>query len=527
MTFLNAFKTTIETTMTNVERNINKNIDEKIADVNAGMEKLTHNSRRMEEKQNQVNLNLEERLSRMETNMQRMQHQRMWSKTVGRSKGNNEEVATPKFKLAAKDKPTSSSPSPSPPPPSRTIQNRDDEVQEERLVRQMSWADEVEEVVNRKETENDDLEDEVRKRLKGNDRAQWVKKRRSSWAESLEDDLKNDGDKAQYSQRSARVIKDRHEKKEDTKHKTCKNEMKSVDHWFGDCVSDTDDSSEEDEEDVTEDWERVERKKRNQLKRRRAALKKQKKKEEIAGKAQRMVGLGPIYDKDISKHIADTKDYNEAKIWAIKEHLAINYKYNQEELDNICIAETKRSSKGDNIIYLAMTSKSDIRDIYARKAECRADSTTVKNFIPPQFYEKFMALNKLCAGRRAEDPLLKTQIRFTEADLEVLVKVKGGEAPYKAVNLKDFAAGGHIPSFDASIKWKWQEDRLPRRRVKSRDLSPRSNAITDKQAGYSLTRLHSGAENSDLPPKKLRRQANDATAAEPEAEPMNTADITL
>ena len=227
------------------------------------------------------------------------------------------------------------------------------------------------------------------------------------------------------------------------------------------------DSSEEEEDSEMEEWRRVERRKRNQLKKKRSKDRKKRKQEEIANRAQRMVGLGPITDDEISKHMAETKNYEVAKVWAIKEHLANNYLYNQEELDKLKIEETKRSNKGDDILYLAARSTSDIRDIYARKAECRADNTTVKNFIPPQFYDRFMSLNKLCAGRRQEDPKLKTRIRFGDKDLKILTKEIGINDPFKLVNLREFAAGVNIPDFNSSDRWKWQEDRPPRRRVKS------------------------------------------------------------
>ena len=541
--------------MARVEGSINKNIDEKLAEVNAGMEKLTHDSRRMESRQNSVNKNLEERMQRMETNMQRLQYQRMTSHTVGK-----ESSKPPQFQLdgraarksadRSKDKlaavPT--------PPLDKETEDLEDDRQAEGLTRQMSWADEVEAVVNSKDKSNDDIDREILMRQKQNDRDQWINKKRSTWAEDLEADLKKDGDRPR-SPTSRRLDRRKNEDTEVVKeHKTCREEkvMINVVHWFGECEADSDESSEEDENEDLDDWELVERKKKNQRKRRKAAIKKQRKQEEIAEKAQRMVGIGPILDGDISKHMKDTKDYSKAKVWAIKEHLAINYKYNQEELDKISIVETKRSHKGDNIIYLAMLDKGDIRDIYARKAECKADKTTVKNFIPPQFYDKFMALNKLCAGRRSEDSQLKTQIRFNNRDLEVLVKVKGGEDPYKTVDLKKFAAGGHIPSFDNTIKWRWQEDRQPRRRVMSEDALPAGRkewgekparpvqqksvnpvykyTLDNTQPGSSLTRVNSGSDSTDLPPKKLRRQVEEVEveAVDPlESDNMNLADETL
>ena len=39
-----------------------------------------------------------------------------------------------------------------------------------------------------------------------------------------------------------------------------------------------------------------------------------------------------------------------AKVWAVKSHLAEQYKYNQEELDELVILETKRTNKDISLL---------------------------------------------------------------------------------------------------------------------------------------------------------------------------------
>ena len=283
--------------------------------------------------------------------------------------------------------------------------------------------------------------------------------------------------------------------------------------------SSTDESSEEDE---GEGWGRVERRNRNKEKKRRSKEKRKRKKEETTRKAQRMVGLGPISDSDIERQMRKTRDYEEAKIWAVKEHLAVNYRYNQEELDRLEIVETRRSNKDDKVVYIAMRRRTDIRDIYTRREECRNDKTVVKNYIPPQYFERFMALNRLCSRRRSEDSSLKTQVRFGERDLEVLVKTKGEDTPYRVVDLEAFADNEEIPEYDHNIKWRRQEDRMPRRRVASNQGADRHAAgkdgierpVTGKRTGEktavnSLIRQNSNSEKEALPNKKLRKQEQD------------------
>ena len=166
-----------------------------------------------------------------------------------------------------------------------------------------------------------------------------------------------------------------------------------------------------------------------------------------------------------------TRNYSQAKTWAVKAHLAQHYCYNQQELDALDILETKRTNK-DDIVYIATANEMDIKDIYSRKAECRSDDTTVKIFIPPQFYSRFSALNRICADKRSRDESLKTQIRFGERDLVILTKEKGSQEPYYTENLNVFTEGEELPEVDMTIKWRFHEDRPPRRRVASPHPSP-------------------------------------------------------
>ena len=54
-------------------------------------------------------------------------------------------------------------------------------------------------------------------------------------------------------------------------------------------------------------------------------------------------------------------------------------------------------------IYIAVAEKDDIRDLYRRKAEIRRDDTILRSYVPPQFYARFQALNRVCRERREQD----------------------------------------------------------------------------------------------------------------------------
>ena len=144
-----------------------------------------------------------------------------------------------------------------------------------------------------------------------------------------------------------------------------------------------------------------------------------------------------------------------------------------KEIKNLKIKETKMTNKEEIYIYIAVEEMDDIRDIYRRKAEVRRDDAVLRTYIPPQFYERFSALNKICRDRRLADPLLKTQVRFCSKDLEILTKEKGTEEPFEKIELKEFLGGDTIPQFDFKMKWKLQRDRPPRRvATSSRPASP-------------------------------------------------------
>ena len=171
-----------------------------------------------------------------------------------------------------------------------------------------------------------------------------------------------------------------------------------------------------------------------------------------------------------------------------------------------------------------------MRDIYARKAECRSDETVVKCYIPPQFYARFSALNMLCKEKREKDRTLKTQLRFGERDLEVLTKEKGGEEPFRVVNMKEFTKGREIPDFDHTIRWKVQPDRPPRRRVMSssgeeemetgRDRGSEPARRKDRRTPQNKwVRQHSTGE--DTIESKKRRMETETQAGE---QPVNSDD---
>ena len=117
-------------------------------------------------------------------------------------------------------------------------------------------------------------------------------------------------------------------------------------------------------------------------------------------------------------------------------------------MEDLEIKETKVNTRDETFIYIAVKDINDIKDIYKWKAEIKRDDVSPRTYVPPQFWEHFTAMNRLCKARRVEDNGLKTQVRFSKKDLEILTKRKGEDEPFEKVDMDEFVNGFKIPSFN-------------------------------------------------------------------------------
>ena len=213
-----------------------------------------------------------------------------------------------------------------------------------------------------------------------------------------------------------------------------------------------------------EDWHgTVEREQDNLRKKKLRKEKLRKIQSATATKASLIVGAHPITQESIDKFNLITGDYEEAKIEAAKEYLINILGYHLAELQMVNITDTQVSSKGDNVLYIAVDDQDTIYDIRRREAERQHPDIFLRDFIPPQFFARFCALNRLCKELR-ENKTTKTQLRFTTTDFVILTKPRGSQEPYRRRELtreekKD------IPPFDHSLVWRKKTERPPRRRL--------------------------------------------------------------
>ena len=178
------------------------------------------------------------------------------------------------------------------------------------------------------------------------------------------------------------------------------------------------------------------------------------------------------------------------------------------------------STKGDDILNVALGTEDEVREIYARKAESRNENLIVRNYIPPNFYSRYMYLNNVCSEKRNEDSNLKTQLRLGRKDIEIYTKQRGEEQGFKKVELEEFTDVTLVPGFDNNVKWRIYTDK-PQRKKSSQweDKGERPSAQhkqrNSKETGNRQTWIGNGkpANRKDPIEKPLVRNNSNSTSS--------------
>ena len=109
-----------------------------------------------------------------------------------------------------------------------------------------------------------------------------------------------------------------------------------------------------------------------------------------------------------------------------------------------------------------MKAASDTSD--PEMAECHDPDLTMCDFIPPQYYQRYIALGRRAREMREKDAGLRTQIRFGDKDIELHTKRKGSNDRYVIFPMGDIEYDELLPKFDHTLKWNRRDDR-PRRHI--------------------------------------------------------------
>ena len=110
-----------------------------------------------------------------------------------------------------------------------------------------------------------------------------------------------------------------------------------------------------------------------------------------------MIGIGPITMRSVTDRMSEGMTFEAAKVTELKQFLTDNLSYIDSEIKELSIEETKFAAKGESVLYIALSKPEQVHEMHVRRAECRNDKLTIRNYIPPNFFERFMSMNRACA----------------------------------------------------------------------------------------------------------------------------------
>ena len=360
-----------------------------------------------------------------------------------------------------------------------SVRQEEKKKQEKRMFDWWKNAHEQEEELKRKKVkdivnsyEENDLEEDNIEDNENDNNLSRSNSYKSNWAQNLEDEELRKGkeleDIAKKREEKEKAMKERKRKYEkEIKENEIKEKMLKSENKIGTPaeIGDLHEQSDWSWEDSEEDWSgTVRRQEKNKEKRKKRYLRK---KEIIAAttkSASLIIGLHPIRKTPLDYFSKKTKNYNDAKIMAAKEYLENVIMFDKDEIEDVNITDTQVSKKGDDVMYVAVNSPETISEIHKRIAERQNPEIFARNFIPPQYFERYCALNRLCRNMRDVDTELKTQLRFRKMDIDILTKQRGSEEPFKIFKV-DEKVMETIPKFDFSVRWVWKEEKIPRRKL--------------------------------------------------------------
>ena len=360
MRFMINFKEVMEKkieVVSNISKEIDKKLEDKLSGIKKGMEEISIEVKSNDRKQDEAGKELARRMDRMEQDLSRIKYSRMQSKSLSGRK--EEQIRQQEVRTKDRSKQGTGGEDQEaevveiPPEGSKEEENMAG------MTRQMSWADEMEEDLRERAVE---LGVEKEKATWLEDKRQWIHERRqpSAWAKELNGEIKKAGNRMGGTGTGGKEIRKeiratKAAKRMEGEHRCAKGAESKPRHWFGNSSGSSSESSDEEKD----DWNVVGREKKDEERRKRRKIRRSERKAEVAQRAINMAGIGPIMDEEIEVQRKLTKNYEVVKVWAVKNHLSENYKYNQEELNRLNITETKRTNK-DEIIYIAVEDGRDI-----------------------------------------------------------------------------------------------------------------------------------------------------------------------
>ena len=89
----------------------------------------------------------------------------------------------------------------------------------------------------------------------------------------------------------------------------------------------------------------------------------------------------------------------------------------------------------------------------------------IRDYVPPQYHDRYMALVRRAKEKRSEDRTLKTQIRWGHKDAEIYTKHRGTDERFQKAGLLEFMGENELPRFDTTRVWKERRNTGLRRKM--------------------------------------------------------------
>ena len=116
---------------------------------------------------------------------------------------------------------------------------------------------------------------------------------------------------------------------------------------------------------------------------------------------------------------------------------------------------------------------------------------TVRMYIPPNFYQRFNQLNKICQDKRSEDSNLKTQIPFRKKrPWRYLSSIEGRTIPINRLNLRisRTSRNSHLSTMKSSGSGQMTNHREEGWKMREEDLTMGTSPTQSSQVIQPLGR---------------------------------------
>jgi hypothetical protein len=145
----------------------------------------------------------------------------------------------------------------------------------------------------------------------------------------------------------------------------------------------------------------------------------------ILEKARRTVGLGPIYKEHVEMEMKAGSGWRgelaaneEQAMWGAFKTMLRSLRLTNAEIDSMEMVRTFRPRReNSNIVYVELKERESVMKIYG-VARYLLRGQTLCNHIPPEFHERYSAMERVCYEWRQERKE-RTRIRIGESGLEV------------------------------------------------------------------------------------------------------------